>query len=363
VPGRRKATPPRLEETPEQPARARGPVAGQHRGDEQPPPPRTGVRSATALRFLWLLAFLAATGGLGTLRYLEAESILQQSAAAALGVLLALGLFVRSGGRALPAFLVSLLVGAGAVVTQWPALLAGAAVGTGVLAACLAVLGTTPARSFGRAIIEILVAEMVAAAGALGVAGFGVDIDPDRFRYTVLGLAMVATVVLVYRLGGGVHGLGPGGVLLVGAGLVLLVVGLAYAAALTRWGSPELRLDVESTRLWMKDHLGAVPHPIQVLLGIPALVWGVTMRSRRRQGWWVCAFGTTATATVTTLIIEDGATWETALGEAYSVALGLVVGFVLIRVVRLLRGTPGRRSARVAEPTRRREPRRLQPLH
>ena len=89
-------------------------------------------------------------------------------------------------------------------------------------------------------------AEIVAVAGALGVAGFRVDIDPARFAYTVLGLSMVAVVALVYRLGGGLHGLGRSGVLLFGAALVLLVVGLAYTAALTRWGSPELRLDVES---------------------------------------------------------------------------------------------------------------------
>ncbi len=94
-----------------------------------------------------------------------------------------------------------------------------------MLAACLAVLGTTPARTFLRAVVEVVVAEIVAIAGALGVAGFRVDIDPARFAYTVLGLSMVAAVALVYRLGGGLHGLGRSGVLLFGAALVLLVVG------------------------------------------------------------------------------------------------------------------------------------------
>ena len=204
-----------------------------------------------------------------------------------------------------PAVGVSVLVGAGAVATQWPALLAGAAVGTGVLAACLAILGTTPAPSFGRAILEVLLAEVVATAGALGVAGFRVDMDADRFSYTVLGLSMAAAVALVYRLGGGLHGLGRSGVAARGTALVLLVVGLAYTAALTRWGSPELRLDVDSAKDWMRDHLGAVPHPIEALLGVPALAWGVTMRDRRRQGWWVCAFGATATATAATRLVGD----------------------------------------------------------
>ncbi len=332
-------------------------------GDEQPPPPLTGARSSTALGLLWLLAFLASAGGLGVLRYLEAEALPQQSVAAALGVLLALGLSVRAGGRPIPAVALAALVGAGALVTQWPALLAGAAVGTGVLAACLAVLATTPSRTFPRAILEVVVAEIVAIAGALGVAGFQVDLDRDRFAYTVLAVSLAATVALVYRLGGGVHGLGRSGVVLFGAALVLLVVGLAYTAALTRWGSPELRLDVESARHWVRDNLGAVPHPIEVLIGIPALVWGVSMRARRRQGWWVCVFGTAATAAATTRFIQDDATFRTiALGEAYSVMLGLVVGFIVIRVVRLLRGT-GRRSKNTDVATHRPEPRRIQPLH
>ncbi len=172
-------------------------------------------------------------------------------------------------------------------------------------------------------------AEIVAIAGALGVAGFRVDIDPDRFAYTVLGLSMAAAVALVYRLGGGLHGLGRSGVLLFGAALVLLVVGLAYTAALTRWGSPGAAARRGVGRLWMHDHLGAVPRPLQVLLGIPALAWGVTVRDRRRQGWWVCAFGVTATATATTRLIEEGATERTAaLGEAYSLVLGLLIAFV-----------------------------------
>ncbi len=196
-----------------------------------------------------------------------------------------------------------------------------------------------------------------------GWPGSGWTWIPERFRYTVLGISLAAAAALVYRLGGGLHGLGRGGVLLVAAATVLLVVSLVYTAALTRWGSPGLRLDIESARQWVNDQLGAVPHPIEALLGVPALAWGVSMRNRRRQGWWVCAFGTALTATATTRLIEDGVTTqEAALGAAYSLGLGLVIGYVVIRAVRLARGKPGRRALREVT-TSRQEPPRLQPLH
>ncbi len=204
----------------------------------------------------------------------------------------------------------------------------------------------------------MLLAEAVATAGALGVAGFRVDMDPERSATRCWRLSMAAAVALVYRLGGGLHGLGRGGVLLVAAALVLLVVGLAYTAALTRWGSPGLRLDVDSTRLWLRDHLGAVPHPIEALLGVPALAWGVTMRARRRQGWWVCAFGAAATATAATRLVGTEATaLHICLGAAYSIVLGLVLGFVVIRLVRRSRGTPGRRPPGSGAPTNAPSPR------
>ena len=87
----------------------------------------------------------------------------------------------------------------------------------------------------------------------------------------------------------------------------------------TQVGSPELVLQVRSAQDWVRDQLGGVPHPVEALVGIPALVWGVSMRYRRRQGWWVCAFGATATAAVTTGCSRtDVFTMEAVLAAAYS---------------------------------------------
>ena len=174
-----------------------------------------------------------------------------------------------------------------------------------MLAACLAVLATRPAATFLAAVREVVLALLLATLGALGVASFSVRLEVERFAYLVLSIAFVATVALVYRLAGGLHSLGRRGLILAAGATVLLLVVLVYTAALTRYGSPELVLQVRSAQDWMRDHLGGVPHPVEALVGIPALVWGVSMRSRRRQGWWVCAFGAAATAPVTHRLLGD----------------------------------------------------------
>jgi len=312
-----------------------------------------------------VLALLAVAVALSAVRVIEAPVIAHQSLAAALGVLLAIGLAVRSGGSPTVPALLALAVGVAAVLWDWPPLLAGAAAATAVLAACLAVLATRPAESFLSAIREVVLALLLATLGALGVASFSVRLEVERFGYLVIGVAFVATVALVYRLAGGLHSLGRRGLVLAAGATVLLLVVLVYTAALTRYGSPEMVLQVRSAQEWVRDLLGGVPHSVEALVGIPALVWGVSMRSRRRQGWWVCAFGATATATVThRLLLDDVFSLETALAAAYTLVLGVLLGYLLIRLERLLTGRPSRRTAHAAPPSfGREEPGRLKPLH
>ena len=100
------------------------------------------------------------------------------------------------------------------------------------------------------------------------------------------------------------------------------------------------------------------------MLGIPALVWGCHMRARRRQGWWVCAFGVAATAPVASSALNATVTrTESSLAVLYALVVGLVVGFVLIRVDLALTGPAGRRGRRAEEATAvRPEPKRTSPL-
>ncbi len=356
-PGHRKVLPPGSEETRDEPAWPRlhpdDPLSG---GDEQVPAERS---RAAALPAAWVLALVALTAGLVALRTLDGPTWAEQSCAAAFGVLVALGLAVRSGGQARSAASLAAVVVVAAFATQWAPLLAGAAFGTAVLAACLAVLGTRPAPTARRVVLEVVLATVLAGAGGLAVEGFSVEVDPERFTYSVIVTALLATVAMVYRLGGGMHALGRRGVFLVAGAGVLLVVVLVYTAALTQYGSPELVSQVRSAQDWVREHLGGVPHPVEVLIGIPALVWGVSMRSHRRQGWWVCAFGTAATAHLASdFLSRDDTVLASGLGAVYGVVLGLLLGAALIRLERLLTGRGGGRR-----PETRSEPSRLHPLH
>ena len=71
------------------------------------------------------------------------------------------------------------------------------------------------------------------------------------------------------------------------------------------------------------------------------------MRARRRQGWWVCAFGVTAAAQVTHTFLDPSLTLlEAGLTTVYSVVVGVVLGAIVIRVDLLLTGSRRGRRAR-----------------
>lgn len=259
-------------------------------------------------------------------------------------------LAARTGGRPVVFGTLALAVGILTLVLDEDYLRTGAAVSTCVVAAVLGVIATVPAVRFVAAARECVVAVAIAALGALATVGFEPAITVVGFEYATFGLSLVAALLVVYRLGAGFHGLGRRGLMIVLVGILVLAVTLLYAELLRRYGTPGLVESLLDVVRWSREHLGAFPRPIETVLGIPALVWGCHMRARRRQGWWVCAFGVAATSAVASSLVNPAITLlESSLSVLYGLVVGLVIGFVVIRVDLRLTGSAGRRSRRAEE--------------
>lgn len=260
-------------------------------------------------------------------------------------------LAARTGGRPVLFGTLALALGVLVLVLDQDSLRSGAAVMTCVVTAVLAVMATVPAVRFVHAVRECLVAVLLAAVGGLATVGFEPAITLARFEYATLGLALAGAFVMVYRLGAGFHGLGRRGLLTVLVGGALLAVILAYAEVLRRYGTPGLVGSLLDGVVWSREHLGASPRPIMALVGIPALAWGCHMRARRRQGWWVCAFGVTASTAVANALVNPSIGLDEAtLSVVYGAVVGLLLGFVVIRLDLMLSGGGGRgRRSRRAE--------------
>uniref|UniRef100_UPI0035613633 hypothetical protein n=1 Tax=Nocardioides sp. TaxID=35761 RepID=UPI0035613633 len=254
----------------------------------------------------------------------------------------------RTGGRPMVFGAVALVLGIAVLLIDEPALRTGAAVMTCVVAAVLAVMVTVPAERFVMVARECAFAVLVSFAGALAVVGFDPVISLTRFEYVTLVLSLFGVLALVYRLGAGWHGLGRRGFLAVLIGGVILTVLVLYAELLRQYGPPGLVSNLLDGVRWSREHLGAFPRPIEAGLGIPALAWGVHMRARRRQGWWLCAFGAAGTAAVASSAINPAISLlESGLSVLYGLLVGLLIAFVAITVE--LRLTGGPRAAKDAQ--------------
>ncbi len=259
-------------------------------------------------------------------------------------------LAARTGGRPVVVGTLALVMGVGVLVVDDARLRTGAAVLTCVVSAVLAVMATVPARRFRHVVREVGVALVLAGIGALATVGFAPTITLARFEYTTLGLALLGAFGVVHRLGAGLHGLGRRGVIAVLAGSLLLAVTLAYAELLRRYGPPGLVAGLLDAVHWSRDHLLAFPRPIEAVLGVPALAWGCHMRARRRQGWWVCAFGAAASAPGAQALLNPRiGVLESGLSLVYGALVGLLLGFLLIRADLRLTGPRGRRARRAEE--------------
>lgn len=275
--------------------------------------------------------------------------VLADAGAVATATAYAWGLAARTGGRPVVFGGLALVLGLAVVALDDDALRSGAAVMTAVVTAVLAVMVTVPAPTFRATVRETMVAVLVSAVGAMATLAWSPTVDLRRFEYTVLALSLVASVVTVYRLGAGLHGLGSRGVVTVVGGSIMLALTVGYAALLQRYGTHSLVAALDDAVRWSHHHLGAFPRPIIALLGVPALTWGTHMRARRRQGWWICAFGIGVSAPVAYCLVDPGrSVREVALATGYGCLIGLVLGFALIRLDLWLTSPRGRRGRRLA---------------
>lgn len=336
--------------------------------DPLTPPPRSRLRSRL-LAALWLLVVLVGTVLLvvglygaellptdrlelpGGLRAIDlASPWLQQVGSVVVATAYVWALAARTGGRPIVFGLLTLAVGVATLWADREVLRSGAAVMVCVVSAVLAVIATVPAVKLRHAVREVAVAVLIAALGGLATVGLQPSLDVGRFEYVTLGMALVSAFGVVYRLGAGFHGLGRRGMFIVVFGAVVLGLTLVYAELLARYGTPVLVEWIFDAVRWMRDTLGASPRPIVALLGIPALVWGTHMRARRRQGWWVCAFGVGATTPIAQALIDPTVAREEAgLAMGYGLVVGLAVGFLLIRADLALTGQRGRGARRAEE--------------
>lgn len=346
-PGRRRAAPPpkRRVEKPARPPRER-PARSQ--------PLRVWL-AVTAFGFLLCL--------LGWTR-LDVPVVVTGSGAAVVSTAYAVALAVRTGGRPIASGVLAFGLAVAAVMWEQPILLSGVAVGTAVLAAVLGVMVTKPAARFRHVAREVCIGAGVAFVGGFAVEAYQAPLSVDRAGYLALGVALLGALGLVYRLGAGFHGLGRRGAVAVASGTGLLFVVLAYSEALSRWGTGELTNSLGDFVGAVHDLLGAVPRPTEFLLGFPALAWGVSTRARRRQGWWVCAFGAAGLAVVATSLLNPAVSLaEAVLILVYSLVLGLGFGYLVVRADAYLAGNRGRRARQAEEAAAHRpEPERTEAL-
>ncbi|MFC7495724.1 MULTISPECIES: hypothetical protein [unclassified Nocardioides] len=296
---------------------------------------------------MWLVVVAAGVGALVACRLELGPGWLCGAGAVAVSTAFSWSLAVRCGGRPFVVGVLALALGLAAVISDDDSLRTGAAVLTCVVAAVLAVMGTAPAVRFVGAIREVVIALVLAAIGAMATVGFEPVVEVARFEYVTLGLSFLGSFALVYRLGAGLHGLGRRGVVTVLIGTGVLAVTLAYAELLRRYGTPGLVGSLLDVVVWSRDQLGAFPRPLETVLGVPALAWGVHMRARRRQGWWVCAFGVAATAPVAQALVNPAVELtESALAVTYGAVVGLLIGYVVIRIDLAFTAPRGRRGRR-----------------
>ena len=285
---------------------------------------------------------------------------IQRPSAALLMVVFVLALVHRGGGHMRLWVPPAVVLGALALVLENNSLLASAAVLTAVTAAVWSVMVTRPASTVVGALAEYAITIVVALSGTMAVAAWNAPVNYQRFNLLVLGAALALAITLVWRLGAGLHGMGRQNfAILIGVAVVLVLV-LAYSSFVRTHGSQTLIDLFTDLVIWMRETFRGVPRPVEVFLGFPALLVGVSLRSQRREGWWILVFAVIGTAVLTTSLVTPGAFPSyIALSSLYSVVLGAALGLLVRSQVMTRRSS---RAARQVDPLSRVEPGRFAPL-
>lgn len=345
-------------------------TAGRRRADSPRPPeydlptrePRIeSPRTARLLMFGVLVAWIIGTVAAGTsVVAVDTPSDVERPGAGLLLIVFSVGLTHRVGGHMRIWASLGTLLAVAAVASEANLLLAAAAAVTAVLAAVWAVVITRPAVTVLQAVREYVLAIVVALSGTVGVAAWNAPVSYQRFNLVVLTVALGLAITVVWNLGAGLHGLGRQNLAILAGIAALLVLVLAYSSFVRTHGSQMITDTISNLVIWMRQSFGGVPRPVEVFIGFPALIVGVSLRSRNREGWWILVFAVMGTGVLSTSLVSPGAFPSyIGLSTLYSSILGLFVGLVARSIAVRDRSA---RAARVVEPERRIEPPRLAAL-
>lgn len=313
---------------------------------------KAAQRAAVSGWFLaWVTGFVAASTSViavGTPTWIE------RPAAGLVMFAVAVGLTHRCGGwmRIWPVLAGLHAIGANVFDNQ--GVIASAAVVTAVVSSVFAIMVTRPASTILSVTREYVLALVVALSGTVSVAAWNAPVEYLRFNLVVLVVALVLSIGIVWSLGAGLHGLGREGLaLLVGGAAVLLLI-LAYSTFVRAYGSDSLMSTLNEFVIWMRINITGVPRPTEVLIGFPALICGISLRAKRREGWWVLVFAVVGTGVMSTSLVDPSARpTYIALSTVYSAVLGLVIGLIARH---FLVREPKSRRTRAIETVQRTEP-------
>jgi hypothetical protein len=317
-------------------------------------------RAARLVMAVVFLGWVAGAAGAGTsVVAVGTPSWIERPSAALLMVVFAIGLTHRGGGHMRIWLPMTALLGVLALTLETNVLLASAAAVTAVLSSVWAVLVTRPAASMLGAVREYVLALVVALSGTVGVAAWNAPVNYQRFNLIVLTVALGLAITLVWNLGAGLHGLGRQNfAIIVGVAAIVLLL-LAYSSFVRTHGSQSVVQGLSDLVMRTRSTFHGVPRPVEVI-GFPALIVGVSLRSKRREGWWILVFAVIGTAALTTSLVTPGA-FPTYIGlsSLYSGILGLIIGLILRRQVMKERSS---RASRAIETVVRVEPPRFAAL-